>query len=157
MQYIMILHAAMQCQRQNMDQTSYSQKTSHILPLWVSYGISFVWILEKFYRVIMAPHCKLDCVFIGTHFWDQGSLSENTNCLILSPMSLQIMFIFIPHERPPLIYGHCGRWSLERGPTVLRFVCNSMLQNPRNVKINLQAFNFITILPGFTELINEYR
>ena len=41
---------------QNMNQCLYSQKTPHISPSWASYGMSIVIILEKFDRVIMAPH-----------------------------------------------------------------------------------------------------
>ena len=49
---------------QNISLYLFSQKTPHISPLWASYGVSIVRILEKIDRVITAPHCI--CIFSCT-------------------------------------------------------------------------------------------
>ena len=51
-QFIKILRIALQWQQQKVNQASNSQQTPHILPSWVSNGMSFVKILEKIDHVI---------------------------------------------------------------------------------------------------------
>ena len=58
-QHNMILHMVRQWLRQNMYQRLYSQKTPHILPSQVRYGVSFMRIRVKIDCVITAPHCVL--------------------------------------------------------------------------------------------------
>ena len=57
--YDMILHTAVQWLKQNINQSLNSQKTPHILPSGVSYGLSVVKILQKFNCVIVAPNCTV--------------------------------------------------------------------------------------------------
>ena len=65
-QFITILHTALQWQHQNINQTSKLQQTLHTSPSRASYGVSIMMILKKIDRVIMAPHyiffigCYLD-------------------------------------------------------------------------------------------------
>ena len=56
-QYNMILYTVLQKLMQNIDQSLYSQKTPHILPSQVSYGMSFVIILGEIHCVIPTVHC----------------------------------------------------------------------------------------------------
>ena len=56
-QFIMILHIALQWQQQKVNQTSNSQQTPHTLPSWVRNGMSFVKILEKIDHII--THCPV--------------------------------------------------------------------------------------------------
>ena len=55
-EYIMILHSALQWQR-NINQTLNSQKTPHATPSRASYGVSVVKIWVEIVRVITTPHC----------------------------------------------------------------------------------------------------
>ena len=55
--FVTILHSALQWQWQNVSQTLDSQNTPHTSPSRASYGVSFVSILEKIDRVLMAPYC----------------------------------------------------------------------------------------------------
>ena len=50
--YIMILQCALQWRQQDMNHPVNSQKSPHNLPCRVSYGVSFVRIWEKIYRII---------------------------------------------------------------------------------------------------------
>ena len=56
-QYNMILDASLQWQMQNINQAMSPQKTPHTSPWRVSYGVSFVRMVEKIDHVIMVPHC----------------------------------------------------------------------------------------------------
>ena len=64
-QFIMILHTALQWQQQNMNETWIPQQTPHSSPWWASYGVSVVWKLEKIDSIIMAPHCMAH----GSEIW----------------------------------------------------------------------------------------
>ena len=55
--YNMILDTTLQWLRLKLKQSFNLQKTPHISPWRVSYGLSFVRILEKIDCIIMAPHC----------------------------------------------------------------------------------------------------
>ena len=55
--FIMMLHATLQRQQQNINQILNSQKTPHTSPSRASYGVSVVWIWETIDRVITAPRC----------------------------------------------------------------------------------------------------
>ena len=52
-----ILYTLLQWQRRYINQSLYSQKTPHISPSRVSYGVSIMRILKKIDRIIMASHC----------------------------------------------------------------------------------------------------
>ena len=58
-QYSIILHPSLQWLRQIINQNLNTQKTSHILPSRVSYGVSFEMIFEKTVHVITALYCIL--------------------------------------------------------------------------------------------------
>ena len=55
----MILHTSLQELRQNINQRLSPKKTPHTLPWRVSYGVSFMNLLEKIDHVIMAMHWSL--------------------------------------------------------------------------------------------------
>ena len=82
-QYDMILHTALQWLRQtwtqNLKSLTHTQKTLHSSPLWASYGVSFVMILENIESVITALHCMfyimLATFVIGKSSWWPGNCS----------------------------------------------------------------------------------
>ena len=63
------LHSSKKWQQQNINQILNSQKTPHSSPLWASYGVSLVRILEKIDSVITALHC----MFV---FWFKSLIAD---------------------------------------------------------------------------------
>ena len=58
-QFITILHTALQWQWQKVYQILESQQTPHTSPSRVSYGVSIVRIWEEIDRLITEPHCTM--------------------------------------------------------------------------------------------------
>ena len=74
-QHNMILHMVRQRLRQNMHQRLYSQKTPHISPSWVSYGVSFGRIWVEIDCIILALRCISD-ITTAEHKSDFGPIKD---------------------------------------------------------------------------------
>ena len=127
-QYNMILYTWLQRLGQNMNVSINPQKTPHNSPWRVSYGMSFVMILEKIDRVITAPRCSSTLMKIT--IWWRGD-SDVHSILIMRNQSAAILII--PHvhiymsymyskihpDSSPRSVAYMRRWI---GSTLVRMV-----------------------------------
>ena len=92
-QYITVLHTALQWQLQNINKASNSQQTPHSSPSQASYGVFIVRIWEKIDCVITAPCCTQ---MAGNHSsWEtRTSLSRMVNTMAADDQVSQGIFKF---------------------------------------------------------------
>ena len=114
---VTILHSAQQWHWENISQTLDSQKTPHSLPSWASYGVSFVRILEKIYRVIMAPW------YNGTALYPQ---EENLQGRLF-------LMVIHPHVKP-------GQWAANHLLTDPVTVTPTQIRQSGDIEVEMYPF-----------------
>ena len=121
-QYNMILDTSFWWMAYNINQNLNHQNTSHSSPDRARYRVSFMKILEKINRVIVAPHCTL-CA------WDSRWCCDRDHSWLLQPM-LNVRW-YLPHTFVKLLGGrddvikwkHSPRsWPFVRGTTGHRWI-----------------------------------